>query len=165
MINVRSITDDSWQLWRTLRLAALSESPEAFGSTLTQWSGINDQEVRWRDRLKNSTLSVLAFDDTVPVGMVACTPPTQAVSEVVSMWVDPKYRGRGVGDRLLEAVAEWAISSKQIDSLILHVKAGNVRAKALYIRSGFLETNSISLNQYHNECEITMIKQINEPAT
>ncbi len=165
MITVNSITEDSWQLWRALRLAALSESPQAFRSTLAEWSGVNDQESRWRNRLKNSALSVLAFDGHLPVGMAACTPAEQGVSEIVSMWVDPHYRGHGVGDKLLEAVTQWATNSQQIKNLILHVKSNNLRAKELYIRAGFLEPGSALWNQYHCEGEVTMIKQIDINAT
>jgi hypothetical protein len=50
---LRVLTPDDWRLWRTLRLLALEESPEAFGATLAEWTGPGDAEDRWRGRLTN----------------------------------------------------------------------------------------------------------------
>jgi len=49
---------DDWQLWRELRLAALAEAPDAFGSTLAEWSGAGDTEQRWRTRLHGVALNL-----------------------------------------------------------------------------------------------------------
>lgn len=45
------LTPDDWPIWRELRLAALAEAPQAFGSRLADWQGEGDREERWRDRL------------------------------------------------------------------------------------------------------------------
>jgi ribosomal protein S18 acetylase RimI-like enzyme len=50
------------------------------------------------------------------------------------MWVSPKARGRGVGDRLIGAVVEWA------RAVTLAVSEGNAAATALYRRHGFVDT-------------------------
>lgn len=50
---VVNVSPDSWRMWRELRLAALAEAPNAFGSTLAEWSGAGDTEQRWRARLED----------------------------------------------------------------------------------------------------------------
>ncbi|MFJ1458216.1 GNAT family N-acetyltransferase [Nocardia sp. N2S4-5] len=42
MIEMRVLTADNWMLWRELRLQALAEAPQAFGSRLADWQGDGD---------------------------------------------------------------------------------------------------------------------------
>ena len=56
----------------------------------------------------------------------------------ISMWVDPAERGRGIGSRLLDAVVAFA-SARGARELILGVTDGNVAARALYERYGFVD--------------------------
>ena len=51
VIELRTLTADDWPVWRELRLAALAEAPDAFGSRLADWQGEGDREERWRARL------------------------------------------------------------------------------------------------------------------
>jgi GNAT superfamily N-acetyltransferase len=39
VVVLSEVGSDEWQRWRAVRLAALEEAPEAFGSTLAAWSG------------------------------------------------------------------------------------------------------------------------------
>ncbi len=60
VIDVRTVGVEDWRLWRDLRLEALREAPYAFGSTLAEWQGEGDTEVRWRARLSTVRLNVVA---------------------------------------------------------------------------------------------------------
>lgn len=51
-ISVRRLGEDDWQEYRAVRLAALSESPEAFVATLADEEGFEEQA--WRDRMTRS---------------------------------------------------------------------------------------------------------------
>lgn len=59
MVDVALVTAEDWRLWRELRLAAPTETPEAFGSTLAAWSGSGDTEARWRGRLDDVGLNLV----------------------------------------------------------------------------------------------------------
>lgn len=94
------MTPDEWRVWRHLRLSALAQSPGAFSSTLSQWSGPGDKEERWRARLRGVPLNLAILWDGAPVGMVsAVAPDDEGRVELVSMWIAPTVRGRGVGDQ------------------------------------------------------------------
>lgn len=138
MLDLRTLTPNDWQLWRDLRLAALAESPDAFGSTLAAWSGDGDREDRWRDRLSipGARDFVVLLDGTA-VGMASGVPTEDAgVVELISMWASPDARGRGVGERLIDGVERWG-AEQGATTLRLSVMHDNPRASALYERAGF----------------------------
>lgn len=58
--------------------------------------------------------------------------------ELISMWVAPFARGRGVGDALIQAIVPWA-EKQHADRLVLSVRNDNARAIALYARHGFID--------------------------
>lgn len=55
------------------------------------------------------------------------------------MWVDPVWRGKGVGHLLLSAVEDWAANAGA-DRLVLWVVESNTSAVMLYRRAGFVAT-------------------------
>ena len=139
---LRVVGADDWPVWRELRLASLTDAPEAFWSTLADWSGPNDTEARWRERLSTTPFNLVAEVDGVAVGMVSAGEPWEGGAdsevELASMWVAPGGRGQGVGDALIEAVVDWA-REQGFGRLVLWVRQGNARAVSLYERSGFVD--------------------------
>lgn len=145
MIEIRVLSADDWPLWRELRLAALAEAPYAFGSALADWQGEGDREERWRGRLSwPGSRNVVALLDGEPVGMGSGAGGGASAdapfAEVLSMWVAPSARGRGVGDAILASVEAWARSAGYT-RLRLDVAPDNPAATALYERNGFVLTD------------------------
>ncbi|MEU6406386.1 GNAT family N-acetyltransferase [Streptomyces sp. NPDC046985] len=141
MLGLRTVDSDDWPLWRELRLAALAEAPYAFGSTLAQWQGSGDREDRWRARLSiPGARDLVALLHGLPVGMASGVPGEESDNaELISMWVNPTARGKGVGDCLIQAVERWA-AERGATTLRLSVMPDNRRATALYERHGFTDT-------------------------
>ncbi len=129
---------EDWRRWRLLRRAALAEAPDAFTSTLEDWSGERDVEERWRQRLRSVPLNLVAQMGGHDAGMVSATAPEGDEVELLSLWVAPEARGRGLAGELIEAVAAWA-SAQGGRSLVLEVREHNAPAVALYRRHGFRE--------------------------
>lgn len=139
MITVRSIPVDDWRAWRELRLEALREAPASFGSTLAQWQGAGDTEERWRARLTDVPFNLIAELESTPAGIASGTAPLPDGSvELISMWVAPFARGRGVGDALVAAVINWA-RTQHANRVLLCVYPHNANAIALYKRQNFSE--------------------------
>ncbi len=139
-VALRILAADEWQVFREIRLEALREAPYAFGSTFESWQGGGDTEQRWRERLTNVPFNVIAYFGGKPAGMVSgvrCD--VGAEIELISMWVAPFARGKGVAIALVNAVLEWA-DAQQIEKVSLRVMEGNTRAKAFYLRRGFVDT-------------------------
>jgi GNAT superfamily N-acetyltransferase len=140
VIDVQAIGPDDWKLWRELRLAALSEAPYAFGSQLADWA--DAPEERWRERLSvPGAYQVIASIDGTPAGMAGGF-PGDAAAELVSMWVAPAGRGKGVGNALMAAIEDWA-RSLGATALKLSVVDGNDPAHNLYLRHGYVDTDEL----------------------
>jgi ribosomal protein S18 acetylase RimI-like enzyme len=136
-IALRPVTADDWERWRSVRLAALAEAPDAFGSTLADWA--DAPEHRWRARLSiPGALDLLACDGSAAVGMASGVPGDEpGTAELISMWVAPAHRGRGVATDLIRAVAQWA-GDADAHSLDLSVMPDNAVARRTYERNGFV---------------------------
>jgi GNAT superfamily N-acetyltransferase len=138
MTAIRRIGADDWQLLRATRLAALKDAPEAFESTYADALGFD--EARWRRRAEQIP-TFLAFDGADPVGMAGGYPEEHrpGTRDLISMWVSPTVRGRGVAGQLIDAVAGWARDDGAAE-LHLWVVTGNAAARAAYVRAGFVAT-------------------------
>ncbi len=139
-IELRTLSADDWRAWRSVRLAALTDAPGAFGSRLQDWA--DAPEERWRERLSiPGAIDLLAFDadGNAPVGIATGTPveDNDSRAELISMWVDPAVRGRGVATVLITAIARWAASNGAA-TLTLSVMPDNVAARRTYERNGFI---------------------------
>lgn len=144
MIVVRRIRPGEADALRLVRLAALAESPSAFGSTYAGESSLTIED--WSDRARagsdgSERATFLAVADDGIVGLVGGYRPeaASAVVELVSMWTHPTVRRTGVGRLLVNAVLDWAraCGAREVQ---LWVTRGNTAAEFLYRAMGFTET-------------------------
>ena len=96
---LRRLGPDDWEVLRDIRLRALAESPDAFGSTLDRERDFDEKE--WRRRLVRPVYAVMA--DERPVAMAGAFTDEGRV-QVWGMWTDPEHRGRGHARALLDAL-------------------------------------------------------------
>jgi len=144
---VRRVRPEEWRVYRQVRLAALAEAPYPFGSTLERERAF--EESVWRQRLGSATAATfLAWKDGEPTGTATGKVDDQddeyavpGAWQLVGMWVDPRARGLGVADVLVEAVAGHARAEGAV-SLVLWVTELNDRAGSFYERVGFLRTGA-----------------------
>ena len=134
-VEIQRIGPDEWEVFRDLRLRALREAPYAFGSRYEDWA--RAPEERWRNRLENVPLNLVARMDGELVGMASGVLEDEDGVELISMWVDPVARGSGVADALIEAVVAWARTGGR--STYLMVRSENARAVSAYARAGFVD--------------------------
>ncbi len=59
--------------------------------------------------------------------------------QLISMWVAPEARGRGVARALIREVAAWT-TARGSETVFLFVQEANAPARALYARAGFTPT-------------------------
>ena len=136
MVHVRRLTPDDVPVLREIRLRALADTPENFGSLVAAERAKPDGE--WRDWLRDRAWFA-AFDEDEDAVALVCGWPAGPEWLVFSMWVAPQARGRGVAVRLMDAVRE-AAEEAGADAIGLHVFEGNDRARRVYARLGFVHT-------------------------
>lgn len=140
MADVRWVGPDEWELVREVRLRALADTPEAFGSTYQREIAFAPAD--WQARFASSA-TFLAVETGRPVGLVSVLHPDEptgrSVRQIVSMWIAPEQRGTGVASALVDAVRDWA-KRDGAGELRLWIADGNDRGRRFYERMGFVLT-------------------------
>jgi ribosomal protein S18 acetylase RimI-like enzyme len=141
-MEVRPLRTEEGLVYRQLRLSALSDTPDAFGDTLSD--ALVRPQQWWIDRVheisRNSDREVIfvAFDHHEPCGLLYVRLDVP-VAHIYGMWVAPAQRRRGNGIALMNAGLLWA-RTKEADRAELWVAEGNTAATRLYEGLGFHDT-------------------------
>ena len=139
-LQVRRVDETNWRAYRDVRLAALLDTPAAFGSTYAREAAFGDE--RWLDRVRGPAVTWLAVRGVLPVGTVTSLRfEEQAPDEtcLVGMWVAGHARGSGVGEVLIGTAVTEA-RERGLRRVTLDVAVENLPARRLYERLGFRPT-------------------------
>ena len=157
---IRRLLPADWQDYRTIRLEALAQAPEAFGSVHAA-EAARPLET-FAERLTSSTVMGAYVEGRI-VGMAGYRREggfkDAHKGHVWGVFVAPGFRRHGVAQALLSALI--AAASQEVEQLTLGVVAGIQSAIALYERNGFkaygVEPRALkSGSVYHDE--ILMIR-------
>jgi len=137
-VHIDVLGEDEWERLRALRLASLLDAPEAFGSRhedVARWV-----EPAWREQLRRIATFV-ATEDGRDVGIVRGIEHADFpdAAYLVSMWVHPGARRKGVGGALIQRVVGWTAGAGRT-RLFLDVRTYNDAAQRLYRAQGFVPT-------------------------
>jgi GNAT superfamily N-acetyltransferase len=139
VIEIHRAGPDDWSTVRRIRLAALRDTPDWFWATYEE--EVEKAESGWRDFIAAGAWFLAHLDDRA-VGIAAGVRVPElgdSSRQLISMWVEPDARGRGIGSNLVEAVRTWA-RADGAKELQLQVTANNHAAARLYQRCGFEPT-------------------------
>ncbi len=122
-------------------MASLQDAPHAFGTRYDQaasWA-----EASWREQLRNFATFVAVVDEQ-DAGVVRGVRHADLEDTVylISMWVDPRRRRRGVGSALIDEVLAWTRSVGR-RRVFLDVRAQNTAAENLYLAKAFTPTGVV----------------------
>lgn len=143
-ITVRALTADEWELYRSVRLAALQDSPDAFVADHDVEAG--EPEEFWRERMGRSARLVAEVDgEDAPVGVVSIGASPDGESEhggqLFGLWVAPQWRGRSVAANLVRQGSRIALD-RGVRQLYYWVGTDNAQGVAFASSFGFRPTDA-----------------------
>ncbi|MCS5711486.1 GNAT family N-acetyltransferase [Candidatus Berkiella aquae] len=135
-MKIRILTADDWVIWKKIRLEALQNSPENFGSSI-------EEECNWPDlEFQNGLNKSHVFGAFVEETLVACAGfyvlnfiKMQHRGVIWGMYTCPEYRHQGVASALMEAVIDNART--KVLQLHLTCVTSNLNAVEFYQKKGF----------------------------
>ncbi len=145
MIQIDALPSERWEEARELRLKALQTDPSAFGSAFEEEQNMPKEE--WQRRMK-SAIFALDSDCNKPVGTITFVfgdhVKSKHIAKIFAVYVDPAYRGRGIGSQLFRKALEAIQKNKEILKIQLMVNSEQQAAVALYKSMGFETVGRLS---------------------
>jgi GNAT superfamily N-acetyltransferase len=144
VLTVRAVRQGEEARLRELRIRALADAPNAFAATEEEESAHPD--THWTELARfseqaDSVIVCVAIDDERWIGMAAGRwfDRERGIVQLWGMWVDPGWRRRGVGERLVGAIRGWAVG-RGARFVRLGVVQDAAHAGSFYERLGFVRT-------------------------
>ncbi len=142
-VEIRALGADDAGAFRAVRLRALRDHPEAFGSSFEEERALPEDEAarRFRAAWIESGMMFGAVADGRLVGVTGLARSPRAKQRhragIRSVYVAPEARGRGVARALLTVAIRQARAWGDIEVLELSVAVENLSARRLYAAAGF----------------------------
>ncbi len=144
VLGIRELTEDDADDFRKLRLRALKEHPDAFGSSYEAESAAPLEAVAERLRRNaesGDSFTLGAYRGNRLVGVVGLfREPREKLRHKGNIWgmyVPSEEQGKGIGKALLSRAIDLARQIPGLEQLHLAVVTRNRRARGLYASLGF----------------------------
>jgi len=127
---------------RALRLAALKDTPDAFGAKYED--EVEKPILDWQNRLKNTNWCFVVADG-VDVGLLAVDRAEKDRNSdcwLSSWWIHQDHRGSGIPKLMLNWLEQLCIEKKW-EKIGLGVWPDNLRAISAYKKLGFTEAEKL----------------------
>jgi len=136
-LKISQLSQESWLRFKTIRLKGLLEDPLAFGGSYEE--ELHFDEAQWREFTSNIWFALI--DDRI-VGMIGLVKDINSSNgQLISFWVEPSYRRKGIGKALVFAIQEYA-RNNSMEKLFLFVTVTQETSIRLYEKMGFVKKAS-----------------------
>jgi ribosomal protein S18 acetylase RimI-like enzyme len=165
-MHVRLLDSEDAVSFRELRLRALRDHPDAFGSSYEEAVNLSIEETAERLKPSPDAFVLGAFDAAGKlVGMVGFYRERGMKKRhkgvIWGMYCLPECRGKGVGKALLAEAVERARKMKGLELVTLRVVTSNAPAKKLYLSAGFRtwgkEPRSLKIGSRYMDQELMVL--------
>lgn len=164
-LEIIQLRADEWPLYKQIRVEAVTDSPQAFGSNREQQLAHPDSF--WQQRLEDAGRGerqwlLFARLGADLVGMIGAyrdeNDPREAT--VISVYVTPAARGKGISHRLMRAILD-ELRKAAVHKVWIGVNIEQKAALHLYQKTGFVversERNRMGDGQFHDEYLLSMM--------
>ena len=170
-ITISRLNLDEWSKYKKLRLEALKNEPSSFSSSYED--SLKSPNDKWKEELQkshneDSIVMFFAKDGGRLVGMIGAfwqdKEKTKHIGNIFGVYVNPGYRGKGIGKLLMEAILNKLNDMPQIEKIKLGVVMQQTPALKLYEKYGFKIigkcTKELKIgNEYYDEYLMEQFKR------
>ncbi|MDQ3098220.1 MAG: GNAT family N-acetyltransferase [bacterium] len=135
---------EEWEGFRDVVLRSLKDSPQAFLNTYEEAASV--PEDKWKNRIAGSLrgevgVTLIAKHNGKIVGLVGVQflqhVKMRHVAHVWGSYVDPEFRGLGIGRKLMDGIIGMSQAHPGIKKIKIEVIAEQLSAFELYKKLGF----------------------------
>lgn len=142
-MHITKLPATRWQDYKKLRLEAVADSPESFTTTAQETLSTPDEE--WQEKIHTMFFAVTENDEVI--GMAGCyfedKEKLAHIAHVVSVFVHPDHRGKGIGKQLVQVLLSDAKSNAHVKKIELGVVVTQKVARQLYESLGFKKVGEL----------------------
>ena len=164
-VEIITLRVDEWPLYKQIRVEAVTDSPQAFGSNREQQ--LVHPDSFWQKRLEDAARGesqwlLFARSAGDLVGMIGAyrDENTSQEATVISVYVTPSARGRGISALLMKAILE-KLRQAGMRKVWIGVNIEQKAALHLYQKTGFqvvaTEHNRMGDGEFHDEYRMAMM--------
>jgi RimJ/RimL family protein N-acetyltransferase len=151
MVTIRRIHLDEYERYKKIRIESLKEAPYAFSTRYKDAIKRSDKE--WIEQanalaLGSEKSAFFAFENRKAIGLCALYKNTtdKDACEIVQVWINPSWRGKGIAKDLLDNALMWA-KENGFARIAAEVHYYNERAIRFFEKCGFAR-----LAEQRNDC-------------
>ena len=143
-LEFRRILPEDMEKWFSLRIESLKNTPSAFlASPETDLEKGSDFFKARIVEGGDSNLIFGCFDKNELVGTVGIVRETHLKAKhkafIWGMYVNPEYRGKKIGEKLLQQTIEFGKTVMKVEQINIAVETTRKSAKQLYTKMGFVK--------------------------
>ncbi|MCB9983785.1 MAG: GNAT family N-acetyltransferase [Rhodospirillales bacterium] len=147
-IHIRQFSEEDWQQFRDIRLAALKDCEGVYLASYK--NALNHSQSYWKETLRGGDRALFGlFDADKNIGLGSIftwkDDPSGKTGILAMGYIVPAYRGQGFSKMLYEARINWAQNHPLIEKIVVSHRKGNEVSRRANQAYGFQPTGQQTL--------------------
>lgn len=144
-VTVRPFLAGEWEVYKTVRLKALSCDPAMFGSNFDRENAFPDE--KWQASLSDPDLGIFGvFHQDDVIGMAGTSVKRENLTDPVTvfwgLWLEKPWRGQGLSAPIYQALIGWVRQRPTLKRAVVSYREGNEASMKAVQKQGFTFTHT-----------------------